>query len=66
MDIIDIRTVTRMCVCGDRFGEALASLCFAASDDQLAAIKHALPEVFEKYRPPGIATPGPVEARVNP
>lgn len=62
MDRIDQMTINRMMSRANRaFYRHLAIALDCATDEELAAIKHALPEVFEKYRPPGIATTAMVE-----
>lgn len=66
MNEIDRTTLNRMFDHGNSFEERIAHALYFATPDQLAAIKHALPGVFEKYRPPGITTPPKIEATVRP
>ena len=57
MNDSDNLTLYKMMIGRSAFDWHLAHACQVATPEQFAAIKHALPEVFEKYRPQGIATP---------
>ena len=61
IDHPDFMTTRRMILDGSDFETALAGACRYATTDQLAAIKHALPDVFERYRPAGIQSPPEVD-----